>query len=95
MNRQKMFQRIAGRTGLEQRVVKEVANQFLVEIETAVVENRSLQIRSFGTFILKRRQAKMGRNPFTNEPVPVPTHLTVVFKPAPRLKKRVNQSPSA
>ena len=90
-----MFQRIAGRTGLEQRVVKEVANQFLAEIETAVVENRSLQIRSFGTFSLKRRQAKMGRNPVTNEPVPVPTHLTVVFKPAPRLKKKVNQAPPA
>ena len=95
MNRQEIVRKIAEKTGLEQKAVQEVINQFLKEVEAVLLSGRSLQVRSFGTFVLKKRRAKIGRNPLLNEPVPVPAHLTVTFKPSPRLKKKLNQRPES
>ena len=64
---------------------------FLAEIEAGVLERRSIQLRPLGTFVVKKRRAKMGRNPFTNEPVPVPEHLTLTFRPSRRFKTKLNK----
>ena len=91
MKRQEIIQKIAGRTGVEQKAVAKILSQFLIEIETAILKKRSLQLRPLGTLVVKRRRAKIGRNPITNEPVPVPEHLTVGFKPSRRMKKNLNR----
>jgi nucleoid DNA-binding protein len=91
MKRQDVTKKIAEKTGLEQKAVAEVLKVFLTELEAGILERRPIQLRPLGTFVVKKRRAKMGRNPFTNEPVPVPEHLTLTFRPSRRLKTKLNQ----
>ena len=90
MKRQDVTKKVAEKTGLEQKAIAEVLKVFLVEIEAGILEKRSIQLRPLGTFVVKKRRAKMGRNPFTNEPVPVPEHLTLTFRPSRRFKTKLN-----
>ncbi len=90
MKRQVMVRSIAKEIGLEQKAVAKVLEKFLAETEKELVDNHSVQLRPLGTFVVKKRRAKIGRNPYINEPFPIPEHLTVCFKPSRRLKSRLN-----
>ena len=94
MKRQDVTKNVAGKTGLEQKAVAEVLKIFLGEIEASIIEERSIQLRPLGTFVVKKRRAKMGRNPLTNEPVPVPEHFTLTFRPSRRFKIKLNNKQS-
>ena len=91
MKRQDVTKKVAEKTGLEQKAIAGVLKVFISEVEAGLLERKSIQLRPLGTFVVKRRRAKMGRNPFTNEPVPVPEHLTLTFKPSRRFKIKLNQ----
>ena len=60
--------------------VKPVVEALFVEILGVLAENRRIEIRGFGTFKVKNRKAKIGRNPRTGETVVVPEHKVPVFK---------------
>ena len=91
MKRQDVVRRIARESGLEQKAVETVLQLFLDELEAALVAGRPFQLRPLGTLKPVRRRAKVGRNPFINEPVAVAEHTTAVFRPSPRFKRRLNQ----
>lgn len=57
--------------------------------EALVTQGRFVQ-PGFGTFTVKTRAARMGRNPSTGEPMQVPESKTIGFKAAPELKSRIN-----
>ena len=48
-----------------------------------------MQISGFGTFVVKTRKGKVGRNPRTGEEVPVPDRKVIVFKPSKKLLELV------
>jgi len=58
-------------------------------IENALRDGEKVQISGFGTFIVKMRKGKMGRNPRTGEEVPVPDRKVIVFKPSKKLLELV------
>ena len=65
----------------------------LVDIITdALYEGEQVRISEFGTFELRERNQRTGRNPKTGEPVEIPASKTVGFKAAKALKEAVNQS---
>ena len=53
-----------------------------------------IEIRGFGTFSVRQRNAKMGRNPRTGEIVSVPRKNSIHFKPGTELRERVNLAAS-
>lgn len=56
-----------------------------------VIENeKRFSYPNFGTFTVKHRKAREGRNPRTKEPITIPASNTVNFKPAPTLKDSIN-----
>jgi integration host factor subunit beta len=59
-------------------------------IETLVDEGR-IELRNFGVFEVKQRQARMARNPRTGERVEVPERLVVTFKPGREMEQRVGK----
>jgi integration host factor subunit beta len=59
---------------------------------TELASGGRVEIRGFGSFSLKHRRAKIGRNPKTGVAVSVPQKHTVYFKPGADLKKRVDDS---
>ncbi|GAA4818907.1 integration host factor subunit beta [Marinicella pacifica] len=58
-------------------------------MSTSISEGRRIEIRGFGSFTLRERKPRMGRNPKTGEPVPLGAKYAPHFKPGKDLKERV------
>ena len=67
----------------------------LETITQTLAEGSRLEIRNFGVFELKVRDARIGRNPRTGATVPITQKRVPVFKPGKALKARVEHGPSA
>ena len=91
MKRHQIIRFIAERTGLEQRAVAKVLENFLEEIEKDLLDRKPVQLRPLGTLVVKTRKAKVARNPYANVELLVPEHLTVCFRPGRKLKSRLNR----
>ena len=76
-------------TGFPRSIVEDVLNETLDKITEALSEGKEVQFAGFGTFEPKQRAARTGRNPHTNEPVPIPARIVPVFNPGKSLKKAV------
>lgn len=59
-------------------------------VSGAINHEQRFSYPGFGTFSVKHRKAREGRNPRTGKPIKIPASYTVAFKPAPKLKGDVN-----
>lgn len=59
-------------------------------VSSAIEDEQRFSYPNFGTFNVKHRKAREGRNPRTGEPIHIPASNTVGFKPSPALKDQVN-----
>ncbi len=62
------------------------------QIGSALARGQRVELRGFGAFTVKRRSARVGRNPRTGEEVPVDEKAVPVFKAGKELRYRVNRS---
>lgn len=74
--------KIAEKTGIPKVDILVTLETFFKEIKTSLVEGEPVYIRGFGSFILKKRAAKVGRNIKKNVSVDIPEHFIPSFKPA-------------
>ncbi len=65
------------------------------EITAALTRGERVELRGFGAFTVKRRDARTGRNPRTGEAVPVDEKAVPFFKAGKELRERVNHGKSA
>lgn len=65
------------------------------EITAALARGDRVELRGFGAFSAKRRDARTGRNPRTGAAVPVAGKAVPYFKPGKELRERVNGGPPA
>jgi integration host factor subunit beta len=61
------------------------------EITAALARGERVELRGFGAFTVKRREARTGRNPRTGEAVPVNEKVAPFFKAGKELRERVNR----
>jgi integration host factor subunit beta len=66
-----------------------IVNLFLKEISQLLAEGKRIEIRGFGVFKTKQRNAKIARNPRTGKEIHIPARLVPVFKPSKLLKQLV------
>ena len=88
--KKELIDSIAERTGVKKSGVELVLNATLAEIERALLAGQPVTLHGFGTFELKKREARTGRNPRTGEPVEIAASTSVAFKPAKALKDSLN-----
>lgn len=88
--KKELIDSIAERTGVKKSGAGLVLNATLAEIERALLAGQPVTLHGFGTFELKKRDARTGRNPRTGEPVEIAASTTVAFKPAKALKDALN-----
>lgn len=79
------LQKGAGKN-LSKKALGEIVDEVFALISKSVKKDKRFVYPGFGTFSVKKRAARMGRNPRTNTPVPIPVTKTIIFKPAPNLK---------
>ena len=93
MIKSELVQRIADRNRhLYQREVENIVNAILDEIVEALSRGDRVELRGFGAFSTKKREARTGRNPRTGESVPVDSKAVPVFKTGKELRQRLNMA---
>jgi integration host factor subunit beta len=80
---------IADQIGLPQLRTKELVQKTFDALIEALVREERVELRNFGVFQIKRREARMARNPRTGERVPVEAKSVVTFKPGKEMEARV------
>lgn len=83
---------IAEKTGIPKVDILVALEAFFKEVKTSLVEGEPVYIRGFGSFILKKRAAKIGRNIKKNVAVEIPEHYIPAFKPAKEFVNDVKTS---
>jgi len=74
-------------TNLSKRLTGDVLDAVFENISKAIKKEKRFAYPSFGTFTVRNRKARKGRNPQTGEEIKIKASKTVGFKPAPTLKK--------
>lgn len=83
---------IAEKTGIPKVDILVALEAFFKEVKTSLVEGEPVYVRGFGSFILKKRAAKVGRNIKKNIAVEIPEHYIPAFKPAKEFVQSVKDS---
>jgi integration host factor subunit beta len=75
---------------LYHRDVERIVGTIFDEISAALARGDRVELRGFGAFSVKRREARTGRNPRTGTPVPVAQKMIPFFKTGKQLRDRLN-----
>jgi integration host factor subunit beta len=76
---------------LFQRDIENIVNAILDEVGDAMARGDRVELRGFGAFSVKKRDARTGRNPRTGETVSVSEKVIPVFKTGKEMRVRLNQ----
>lgn len=71
--------------------VERAVDTFFDEVAESLARGGRVELRGFGAFSTRRREARKGRNPRTGDTVDVPEKRVPYFKPGKELKDRINQ----
>jgi len=71
--------------------VEQVADIFFDEIAARLAEGGRIELRGFGAFSTRQREARTGRNPRSGESVSVPSKRVPYFKPGKEIRERLNK----
>lgn len=93
MTKSELIERLSNnRPDLPFKVVEEAVNEIIDLMTTTLAEGRRIEIRGFGSFCVRVRPAREGRNPKTGKPVRVPEKRVPHFKAGKELRERVNEA---
>ncbi len=92
MTKAEIVAEIAHKTGVEKIIVLSVLESFMDVTKSTLAKGENLYLRGFGTFGLKRRAEKTGRNILAKTTIIIPAHYTPSFKPSKRFVKVVKNN---
>ncbi len=75
--------------GLSRSESAELVDSVLHEISDALVRGETIKLSSFGSFVVRQKGERVGRNPKTGEEAPILPRRVLVFRASPALKERV------
>lgn len=90
MNKSDLVAAMAAKTGDTKKSAEEALNAFVDVVTAALVEGEKVQLVGFGSFEVRKRAARKGRNPQTKEEIKIPASKAPVFKAGKALKDLVN-----
>jgi len=86
MIKAELISRVAQKLQLPKKEAAVVVNTVFASIADSLSRGEKVELRGFGSFRVKQRPARLGRNPKTGEPVQVPPKKIPYFKPGKNLK---------
>ncbi|MCK9219269.1 MAG: integration host factor subunit beta [Bacteroidales bacterium] len=82
MTKAEIVAEIANKTGIEKVAVQATVEAFMDSIKNSMTVGQNVYLRGFGSFIIKKRAEKTGRNISRNTTLIIPAHNIPAFKPA-------------
>jgi DNA-binding protein HU-beta len=82
MTKAEIVAEIATKTGIEKVTVQATVEAFMETVKVAMQKGDNVYLRGFGSFIVKKRAQKTGRNISKNTTIVIPAHYIPSFKPA-------------
>ena len=95
VTRADLFDAVHQEVGLSRGESADIVETLLEEIATTLERGETVKLSSFGSFCVRDKGSRMGRNPKTGEEVPIEPRRVLVFRPSHVLKEHVNSSLSA
>ncbi len=89
MTKAEIVTEIVNQTGIEKIVVEATVEAIMDTIKTNMAKGENIYLRGFGTFLLKKRAEKTGRNISKNTTLKIPAHLIPSFKPAKEFSSKI------
>ena len=90
MNKTELVAGVAEKAGLTKKDAEKAVNALFDSVQQELVAGGKVQMIGFGTFEVKERAARKGRNPRTGEDIEIPASKNPVFKAGKALKDAVN-----
>lgn len=91
MNKKGLVSIVMKKTGATREDAGNYVNAVLDSVKECLASGNDLMLTGFGSFSLRQRKARKGRNPATGEPVDIPEYKTVTFRPGKELRNTVNR----
>lgn len=92
MTKAEIVTEIANKTGIEKVAVQATVEALMATIKNSMVKGENVYLRGFGSFIIKKRAKKTGRNISKNTTIVIPAHNIPSFKPAKEFVNEVKES---
>lgn len=90
MNKTELISEVAQKSNMTKKDAEKVVNAFFSTVEDALKSGEKVQLIGFGTFEVRERQARKGRNPQTGEEISIPAARVPAFKSGKALKDAVD-----
>ena len=91
MNKTDLINSIASKSGLNKKNSEVALNAFIASVEDSLKTGDKVVLVGFGTFEVRKRAARKGRNPQTRQEITIPASNAPVFKAGKGLKDTVNK----
>jgi len=91
MNKAELIAKIAEESKLTKKAAETALDAFVTSVEEALRNGEKVQLVGFGTFEVRQRAARKGRNPQTKAEIKIPASKAPVFKAGKALKELVNK----
>jgi DNA-binding protein HU-beta len=91
MNKSDLVANIAEKAGLPKKDAEKALNAIMDSVEEALVNGDKVQLVGFGSFEVRERSERKGRNPQTKEEITIKASKAPVFKPGKALKDALNK----
>lgn len=92
MTKADIVSEIADQTGIEKVAVQSTVEAFMNSVKKALSSGDNVYLRGFGSFIVKQRAEKIGRNISAKEPIVIPAHNIPAFKPSKTFVEKVKKN---
>jgi DNA-binding protein HU-beta len=92
MTKAEIVAAIASKTGVEKVAVQASVESFMNAVKSSLAKGENVYLRGFGSFIIKKRAEKTGRNISKNTTIIIPAHKIPSFKPAKTFVNEVKKS---
>ncbi|HVA99577.1 MAG TPA: HU family DNA-binding protein [Bacteroidia bacterium] len=92
MTKADIIAEIAQKTGVEKVAVQVTVETFMKSVKNSLTKGDNVYLRGFGSFIVKKRAEKTGRNISKNTAVIIPAHNIPAFKPAKTFTDKVKKN---
>src|SRR5450631_369749 len=91
MTKQQLIEQVAAKTELKKSEAEVAVDSVLALIAEALRSNERVDLRGFGSFVVKERKERLGRNPRTGETITIAAKRDASFKPSKELTEKLAQ----